>query len=141
MLKVKLTKDDAKLPQKAFLGDAGFDVFTIESKTLNPLERYKFNLGLCVEFPTEHVLMVCDKSGIAVNQGLTTIANVIDSTYRGEIHVVIVNVSEHVVSVKKGQKIAQIVLLNCYTGTEVIKVESLPETLRGGSGFGSTGLY
>lgn len=141
MIKIKKIDEKVVLPKKAYIGDAGFDVYSIENKILNPLERYKFRLGFCVEFPENYVLMVCDKSGLAVNHGLSTIANIIDSTYRGEVHVVMINLSLDIVEIKQGQKIAQVLLLSCYTGQEIIEIESLSSSLRGTGGFGSTGKY
>ena len=141
MIKIKIVNEKAITPKKAYMGDAGFDVYSLEDKTLYPLERYKFRLGFCVEFPENYVLMICDKSGLAVNYGLSTIANIIDSTYRGEIHVVMINLSENIVEIKQGQKIAQMLLLPCYTGQEIFEIENLSSSSRGSGGFGSTGAY
>jgi dUTP pyrophosphatase len=141
MIKIKTLFEDVKPPQKSVYGDAGFDVFSRETKVLKPFERYRFKLGFCVEFPEGHVLMVNEKSGMALNNGLISIANVIDSQYRGEISAILVNLSELETEIKKDQKIAQILLMNCYTGTEIKIVEKLTETDRGEKGFGSTGNF
>jgi dUTP pyrophosphatase len=140
MIKIKVLKENVKLPKKEYDGDAGFDVYSLEDITLKPFDRYKFGLGFAVEFPDNYVMLVADKSGLAFNDGIITIGNVIDSRYRGEIHVVLINISNVTYQVKKCQKIAQIMLMSCYTEKIYDVVNQLSESERGSSGFGSTGL-
>lgn len=139
MLKVMKLYDDTKLPVKAKNGDAGFDVFSMENITIYSMKMHKFGLGFAVEFPEGHVLLVQEKSGMA-SRGIFTIGNVIDSGYRGECHVMLFNLSSELMEIKRGQKIAQILLLSCYTGDSLIEVNKITPTERGDGGFGSTGL-
>jgi dUTP pyrophosphatase len=139
MLLVKLLNDKAKMPQKAKLFDAGFDVFSCEEKIIGSFERHNFGLGIAVEFPRDYMLMVSEKSGMAAKLGIQTIGNIIDSGYRGEIHAILQNLSPAPVKIEIGQKIAQIILLPCYTGCDARCVNELSDTDRKDGGFGSTG--
>ena len=140
MLKVKLINPNAFPPKKKYEGDAGFDVFAPYDFELRPGGIKKINLGFAVEFDPGNVLLVQTKSSLA-EIGIETIGNVIDSTYRGPIHVIMVNLSHEYRYFKKGQKIAQLILFKCYTGTKVEVVDELSKTERGSRGFGSTGKF
>ena len=139
MLKVKRLKSNIKLPIKMKEGDAGFDVFSTENVTIGPGERYNFSLGFALEIPIGNVVLIQERSGMANNNGVLTIGNVIDSGYRGECHAILFNSSQLSIQIKKGQKIAQLLLLFGYTGKNIEEVEELSDTERGNNGFGSTG--
>ena len=139
MLRVKILNEKAKMPQKAKMFDAGFDVFSCEEKTIGPMERYNFGLGIAIEFPENYMLMVSEKSGMAAKHGIQTIGNIIDAGYRGEIHAILQNLSKEPVKIEIGQKIAQIILLPCYTGNVISRADELSYTDRKDGGFGSTG--
>lgn len=140
MVKVKKLSKDANINYPAYPGDAGYDVYSTVNVSLKPLERISIPLGLSLEFDSNFVCLVQGKSGISKKYGLDTIGNVIDSSYRGEIHAQMVNVSNYVVEIKKGMKIAQLLFIKI--GTPVIQyVENLEETDRGSNNFGSTGKY
>jgi len=139
LLKVKRLKSNIKLPIKMKEGDAGFDVFSTESVTIGPGERHKFSLGFALEIPIGNVVLIQERSGMANNNGVLTIGNVIDSGYRGECHAILFNSSQLSIQIKKGQKIAQLLLLFGYTGKNIEEVEELSDTERGNNGFGSTG--
>jgi len=137
----RLTKE-ATVIAKKYEGHAGFDCFSCEDYELDPLERHSFALGFAVEIPHGTVLLVCEKSGMAQKDGIMTIGNVIDATYRGECHVILVNLSNNVVYIKKYQKIAQMLLIMCATKKDIVQIVSkLSETERGDGGFGSTGQF
>ena len=139
MLKVKRLKSNIKLPIKMKEGDAGFDVFSTESVTIGPGERHKFSLGFALEIPIGNVVLVQERSGMANNNGILTIGNVIDSGYRGECHAILFNSSQLSIYIKKDQRIAQLLLLPCYVEKEIIEVDKLTSTERENNGFGSTG--
>ena len=141
MLKIKRLKDNIKFPIKMKEGDAGFDVFSTENITICPGERHKFPLGFALEFPFGNVVLIQEKSGMAINDGILTIGNIIDSGYRGECHVILFNSSQSSVYIKEGQKIAQLLLMPCYTGNKIIEVNELSKTERENNGFGSTGKF
>lgn len=136
--KVKLLHPDAKAPAYAHDGDAGMDVYSAEDYTLQPGERHTFKLGFSAEFDVGHVCLVWDRSGLAAKQGLTNLAGVIDAGYRGEYGVVVLNTSSAPVSVKKGDRIAQL-LIQPVQRVDVQVVQELSDTSRQSGGFGSTG--
>ena len=92
-----------------------------------------------MELPEGYVALVWDKSGLALNNGIKTMAGVIDSCYRGEIGIVLVNLNNQDYKIKKGQKISQILIQKVETA-EIEVAEKLSETKRSEGGFGSTGL-
>lgn len=138
-LKVKRLNDTMKnsinFPAKP--GDAGYDVFSTVNSLLQPGERLAVPLGIALEFPEGFVCKVEQKSGISQKLGLDTIGNVIDSGYRGQIHAVVVNTSNYAVSIHKDEKIAQLVFYP-YVKAKTEFVDELSESVRGGTGFGST---
>lgn len=134
---VKKLFDDVQLPAYAHAGDAAMDVFSREDKILAPNERYVFKLGFATEFEDGYVCHVWDRSGLAAKKGLHTLAGVVDATYRGEYGVVMLNTSQEPVEIKKGDRIAQLVVQKV-ASVEVQEVDALGSSERKG-GFGSTG--
>ena len=141
MFRIKPMHPIIYYPTKAHDGDAGFDVYSHSpTQVLGLGERYRFRLGFSLELPSGWMALIQEKSGMALNSGLFTIGNVIDSGYRGEVHAIICCMSESSVTIECGQKIAQMLILPCYTGKEYQIVEDLTESPRGEKGFGSSGL-
>lgn len=138
-LKVKKIQADAKLPLYQHKGDAGLDLFSSVDSVLKKGEVKPVPTGIQVAVPEGHVGLVWDKSGISL-KGVHRLAGVIDSGYRGEIKVVMVNFGEEVFVIKKGMKIAQL-LIQPVMDVEVVEVDQLEETSRGENGFGSTGKF
>jgi dUTP pyrophosphatase len=139
VLKVQRLSDKAILPTKAYPGDAGFDVYCYDDIYVTPYSNVKIPLGFAMEVPGGWVGMIAEKSGIALKNMIHTIGNVIDSSYRGEVHAIIMNTSHKTVQFKAGQKVAQLLIMPCYTGKDYEVCEELSETGRGVMGFGSTG--
>lgn len=139
MLYFKKLHEDAVIPQRAHFGDAGMDVYSIEDINIEPRSDVLTGLGLACEFESDYTLLVFNKSGRATKLKLDKGAEVIDSTYRGEIHVHLFNHSDNPVFIPKGEKIAQFILMPIWNG-EPEEVQSLDETDRGTGGFGSTGV-
>ncbi len=137
-IKFKKLKESARLPQYAYLGDAGMDVFSVEDHVLQPGEWYGFSTGIASELPEGYFARLAPKSGLAVKNGIDTMAGVIDNTYRGEWIIVLVNHGKQPYEVKAGDKIAQVVLQK-YEPVLVTEVESLSKTTREMNSFGSTG--
>lgn len=137
-LKVKKLNQCSKIDNPAKKGDAGFDCFSAVDVLVDPQERVKVPLGIAIEIPTGYVALVNQKSGLAVKLGMDTSGNVIDSSYRGEIHAIVFNNSKKSFWIKKGEKICQLLIHKCYT-PEVEFVGELSDTERGSDGFGSTG--
>ncbi|MDE2510708.1 MAG: dUTP diphosphatase [Elusimicrobia bacterium] len=127
----------AVLPTRAHADDAGLDLYGLEDATVASGEGKLLRTGVAVAIPAGHVGLVCDRSSLA-KRGLKTAGGVIDAGYRGEIGVVVWNISTAPQAVKKGERIAQMLVIPIATPAPV-ETEDLGETLRGAGGFGSTG--
>lgn len=138
-LLVKKLDKNAKLPSYAHFGDAGLDVYCNEEYALKPNERHLFTTGMQVAIPQGCVGLIWDKSGLAANFGLKTMAGVIDEGYRGEIKILIMNLSNENYKVEKYSKIAQLIIQK-KEAVEIEEADDLDDTTRGDNGFGSTGL-
>ena len=138
-LKVKRIHPDAKLPIYGHPGDAGLDLFSVADRELAPGEVFAVPTGVQIAVPPGHVGLVWDKSGISL-KGVHRLAGVIDAGYRGEIQVVMINLSGTPFAIRKGMKIAQM-LVQPVTSVTVVESDALDDTSRGEGGFGSTGLY
>lgn len=138
-LKVKRIQKDAKLPRYSHKGDAGLDVFSAEACVLEAGEVKPIPTGIQLAIPEGFVGLVWDKSGLSL-KGVHCLAGVIDSGYRGEIKVVMVNLGHKPFVIEKGMKIAQI-LIQPVTEVKVLEAEELEDTSRGEKGFGSSGKY
>jgi dUTP pyrophosphatase len=136
------SKSDFKLPNYETKGAAGMDLSAdIESEvTLKPLERSLIPTGIAISLPKDLEAQIRPRSGLAIKHGITILntPGTIDSDYRGEIKVILVNLSNDNYTIKPQDRIAQIVFSRFVTG-EFDIVENLDETDRGESGFGSTG--
>lgn len=126
------------MPEYIHPGDAGANLFSLEDKVLNPGERWGFRLGFALEFPATHVGLIMDRSSMAVKYGLTCLGGVIDSNYRGEWTVILLNTSNEAYEVKAGDKIAQVLFQPVETA-QFEEVMELRESSRAEGGFGSTG--
>ncbi len=139
MIKIKKLNEEAILPKYANPGDAGMDFFANEEVIIKPNQRKLVNTGIAMAIPSGYVGLIWDKSGIASKYGIKTMAGVIDSSYRGEIKILLHNLSAEEFKVEKGAKIAQM-LIQPVEQRDIIEVDGLDETKRGTGGFGSTGI-
>lgn len=128
------------IPEQAHKGDAGYDLHYVgnKAKVLNVNEQDLFPTGFAVKIPEGYVGFIKARSGISTRLGTDTGAGVIDSGYRGEIHVLMRNITKGTISIDKGTKIAQLVIIPCYHGKSMEVEEFIEETERGKKGFGST---
>jgi dUTP pyrophosphatase len=147
-----VTKLDAKamLPTCSHPGeDLGFDIYALEDVEVNPHSVTKVRTGISAQYAPwgdqpewqgkeRYGLLVKDRSSVAAS-GLFTVAGVIDSSYTGEIIILFRNVSQVIIDVKAGQKIAQLIPTLVRTGCRVKEIDVLPYGKRGYAGFGSTG--
>lgn len=138
-LKVKRIHPEARLPVYGHPGDAGLDLFSVADRELAPGEVFAVPTGVQIAVPPGHVGLVWDKSGISL-QGVHRLAGVVDAGYRGEVRVVMINLGGTSFAVKKGMKIAQL-LVQPVIAVTVVESDALDDTPRGQGGFGSTGLY
>ena len=144
MLRVKLLDPAARAPQVAHPGeDLGYDLFALEAATLPPCATVRVRTGIAVEarHPATGIplgLLVRDRSSMAA-KGIATTAGVIDAGYRGEILILMTNLSQDLLELRAGDKIAQMIPMPILTGP-VQTVESLEESARLEKGFGSSGV-
>ena len=131
-----------KLPKYESNGAAGMDLSAdIDAEVeLQPLERFLFPTGIAISLPNDLEAQIRPRSGLAIKNGITLLntPGTVDSDYRGEIKVILVNISNDKYTIKPGDRIAQMVLSQFVQGQFEL-VENLDETDRGSSGFGSTG--
>ncbi len=143
MLRVKLLAEGARAPVVAHPGeDFGYDLFALQGAALAPRATVKVRTGISVEARHPGTgaplgLLVRDRSSMAA-RGIVTTAGVIDAGYRGEILVLMTNLTDAAVELKAGEKIAQMIPIPVLTGS-VEEVESLEDSARAEKGFGSSG--
>lgn len=138
-----INKSQHKLPNYETLASAGMDLRAniSEAITLQPLERAIVKTGLFLELPIGFEAQVRPRSGLAAKNGVTVLNSpgTIDADYRGEIGVILVNLSNQVFKIENGERIAQMIIAK-HERAEWELVEELSETVRGEGGFGSTGV-
>ena len=143
-IKVKII-NKSKNPTPAYSTEdsAGMDIraFVKEPITLNPLERVLVPTGLYMELPHGYQCEVRPRSGLALKKGITVLntPGTIDADYRGEVGVILINLSNEPFVINNGERICQMVIMN-YTKAEWVEVEELNDTERGAGGFGHTGV-
>ncbi len=142
-MKIKIiNKSGHKLPHYETLASAGMDLrANLESPiTLKPLERAIVPTGLFMELPVGYEAQVRPRSGLAAKKGITVLnaPGTIDADYRGNVGVILVNLSNENFTVENGERIAQMVIAK-HERAEWEEVETLSDTIRGAGGFGSTG--
>lgn len=144
-LKVKKLYEGAILPSYAKPGDAGMDLFCklpagIICCSILPGERGLISTGIAAEIPDGFEMQIRPRSGLALNKGLTVLNSpgTIDSGYRGEIGVILLNTGQHTVEIRNGDRIAQAVIAPVVRA-EIVEVDELGKSERGAGGFGSTG--
>ncbi|MDD5658702.1 MAG: dUTP diphosphatase [Actinomycetota bacterium] len=141
-LKIKILDDSIPNPKYSHKSDAGLDLYSAIDYLLKPFERKLIPTGIKVEIPEGYAGFIQPKSGLAINHGISIVntPGLIDSGYRGEIKVIIINLdTNEAYKIKKGDKICQLVLLKVEKASLLFR-EELNESDRGEGGFGSTGL-
>jgi dUTP pyrophosphatase len=136
-IEVVRVSPDAVLPTRAHPDDAGLDLYNLDDVLLEPGEGKVVKTGIALALPPGHVGLVADRSSLG-KRGIKTAGGVIDAGYRGEIHIVLWNISGASVQLKRGERIAQLLILPVATPA-VSEVSTLDETSRGTKGFGSSG--
>ena len=141
-IKILNTSTNA-LPEYATQGSSGMDIRAslLSPVILKPLERQLIPTGLFIELPTGHEAQIRPRSGLALKQGITCLntPGTIDSDYRGEIKVLLVNLSDEEQMINNNDRIAQMVICKVEKAAFIL-VQQLEETDRGAGGFGHTGL-
>jgi dUTP pyrophosphatase len=140
-LRVKRITPGAKIPVYHHPGDAGMDLFAAEEVSLAPGEVKAVPTGIKMAIPDGYVGLIWDKSGLSL-QGVHRLAGVVDAGYRGEVKIVMANLTKEPFVFKPGQKAAQM-LIQPVQAVEIVEAgeADLDETSRGAGGFGSTGRF
>jgi dUTP pyrophosphatase len=140
-LRVRRLDSSARLPTRAYDGDAGLDLYALEAVTLDPGERASVRTGIAVEISPGYAGLVLPRSGLAARHGIALVnaPGLIDAGYRGEVRVLLLNTDRSAPFVlAEGERIAQLVLVRVET-PEVAEVPKLALSERGSGGFGSSG--
>jgi dUTP pyrophosphatase len=139
-LKIKKLNESAKAPFRADSGSSGFDLFATENVLILPGEKRLVGTGLAMEVPVNYEIQIRPRSGLAAKNGVTVLntPGTVDSSYRGEVKVILFNASPKTFEVKVGDRIAQAVVMALPT-VEIVETDELSDTSRGSGGFGSTG--
>lgn len=140
-LLVEKIDKNAIIPFKAHEGDAGMDLFSVEETIIKPMERKLIRTGIKIQLPKNTEAQIRPRSGLALKNGITVLntPGTIDEGYRGEIGIILINLSNEEFKVEVGMKIAQMVIKSTLN-LEVEEVVELTKTTRGEGGFGSTGV-
>ncbi len=127
-------------PRRAHEGDGGVDLRARVSATLEPGERALVPTGIAVAIPVEYAGLVVPRSGLAIREGIGVVnaPGLIDAGYRGEVQVVLINHGSEPVTIERGERIAQLVVVPVIVD-DFVEVDELPDSTRGAGGFGSTG--
>jgi dUTP pyrophosphatase len=141
-MKIPLQRLDEALPVPAHAhpGDGGVDLYARDAAELGPGERAVVATGIAVAIPDGYAGLVTPRSGLAARNGISVVngPGLVDAGYRGEIKVILVNLSDEVFVIGRGDRIAQFVVVPVAV-QEFVVVDELPSTRRGSGGFGSTG--
>lgn len=138
-----INKSNNPLPRYESQEAAGMDIrcYLTEPVTLQPLERKLLPTGLFMELPAGYEAQIRPRSGLALKRGLTVLNSpgTIDADYRGEIGIILINLSQEPQTIESGERIAQMVIAR-HEQPEVVEVETLSGTERGAGGFGHSGV-
>ena len=139
MINIKKLDEKAIIPTRAHINDAGADLYSIEDIVIPPSSRATIKTGISIEIPTGFYGRVAPRSGLAAKYGIDILAGVVDSTYRGEILVIMLNTdTSNSFKVSCGDRIAQLIVQQ-HQNYYFIESEELSSTDRGSGGFGSSG--
>ena len=140
-IKIKRLRPDVPLPKYQSAEAAGMDLISDMDAELAPMQRALISTGLTLELPPGYEGQVRPRSGLALKLGLTCLNSpgTIESDYRGEVKVLLINLSSELAKIRRGDRIAQLVIAPVCRAT-LVEVAELRQTERGGGGFGSTGV-
>ena len=140
MISVYIRKLDesAIIPTRATDSDAGYDLYSTNDGVVPARGRKVVGTGIAIAIPPGHYGRVAPRSGLAGKRGIDVLAGVVDSGYRGEVGVVLQNLSDEDFPFKKGDRVAQLILEQCNT-IGWVELDELEDSVRSDGGFGSTG--
>ncbi len=139
-LAVQRLRPDARLPSKSHHDDAGFDLYCTEDMIVPGLEFRDLPCGIAIEVPTGYWSLITGRSSTFRRRGLLVVEGIVDTGFRGEIFVGVINIGSEPVAVQAGERLGQLLIFHHGgLGWPVVDVERLSTSIRGESGFGSTG--
>lgn len=140
-LLVSRTSEFAQLPKRATNGSAGYDICSAQNVIIEPKDKALISTALKMKIPEGYYGRIAARSGLAVKKFIDVGAGVIDSDYRGIVHILLFNFGDKEFRINIGDRIAQLIIEKIATPeVEEIKEEELDKSVRGEKGFGSTGL-
>ena len=141
LIKIKKLKKEANIPKYARFGDAGFDLCSAEDAVIEPGEYKLVSTGLAFEIPIGFEMQIRPRSGLASKHGISIVNSpgTIDSGYRGDVGIIIINHGKQPFEIRKNDRIAQGVIAE-FECVQFKEVDSLSESERGECGFGHTGV-
>ena len=140
-IQIQLLNSKAQVPQYAYPGDAGMDLRSVASLTLPPGERALVPTGIAIALPSGYAALVTPRSGLALKHGISVVngPGLIDSNYRGELGVILLNTGSEPFYIEEGMRIAQLLVIEV-PEISFVQSETLPESPRNAQGFGSSGV-
>ena len=138
MININLLHEDAIVPSRGSEESAGLDFHTIESVTIPPGYRALLKTGIAMSMPAGYVGLIWPRSKLAAKMGIDVLAGVVDSDYRGEIMISLLNTGFDPVEIKAGDKVAQMIIQRHYSDMKINIVDDLDKTMRGVAGVNST---
>ena len=139
VLNVKRLSKDVELPEYALDSDVGLDLRANEDVNIAPFDQKTIKTGIMIEIPAGHVGLIRDRVGILTKMSVHTSAGTFDSSYRGEVSIVLTNFGEEEVTIESGMRIAQLIILPVVQ-VQIKEVKDLSKTERAERSFGSTGV-
>ena len=136
-VKIKLLHPYAKIPTRKYEGDAGYDLYSVEDKVIPPWEIAEVHTGIAIEIPKGFYAEIHSRSGLR-RKGIVPPVGIIDQGYRGDLRVILYNFTGKAYSIKKGDRIAQLIL-KPRIEVSFLQVDQLSPSERSNHGFGSTG--
>ena len=138
VLNVKKLNENATVPTKVNKSDAGYDLYALEGTIIDKHSHKLIKTGISMQIPEGYVGLIWPRSGMAYKHGIDVFAGVIDSSYRGDVGVILYNSQYSNYNIEKGDRIAQIIFQKI-EDFDLHVVENLDDTSRGAGGFGSSG--
>tara|TARA_B110000902_G_scaffold2919_1_gene3254 strand:+ start:145 stop:576 length:432 start_codon:yes stop_codon:yes gene_type:complete len=138
MININLLHINARLPDKGSDGSAGLDLYTVDSVTIPSGQRALLRTGLAMSIPEGYVGLIWPRSKLAAKMGIDVLAGVVDSDYRGEVMISLLNTGFDPVEIMTGDKVAQIIIQKHYSDIGMYLVNNLDDTTRGKSGVNSS---
>ncbi len=139
MIQVKKVSEHAMLPTKAYVGDAGFDLYASETMEIAPGAAIDVPCGIAVAIPRGYFGRITGRSSTFRKRRVQVLEGVIDAGFRGELYALALNWNDHPVTVQRGERIAQM-LIHEVPALAMVEMDTLPASQRGTAGFGSSGV-